>query len=349
MRIHIDKVSKKFGSHPVLQNISLDIHSEEFLSLLGPSGCGKTTLLRLLAGLEQVDSGDILFDRQSVLFMPSEKREIGFVFQNYALFPHMSVYENVAYGLRFIDKKLDRRARVHELLELVQLRSLDKRMPSELSAGQQQRVALARALAPRPKLLLLDEPLSALDAALRVQLRFEIKKIQRALRMTMIYVTHDQDEALAISDRIAIMNCEQIEQIDTPQNIYQQPRTVFVARFVGRTNLIKARLLSSTIDELQIQLSSGQQFRSPKHLLNKANTDAFMHLIVRPSALTLGISKKIKLSGVWRGAEFLGDSYMGHIESESQEFLIKLNMGAQLPAEGSEIIFSFDPNDCLIL
>jgi ABC-type Fe3+/spermidine/putrescine transport system ATPase subunit len=283
-----------------------------------------------------------------------ERREVGFVFQNFALFPHMSVFENIAYGLQFKNAKIDRNHRVRELLDLVRLRDIDgvlKRKPAELSAGQQQRVALARALAPQPKLLLLDEPLSALDAALRVQLRFEIKRVQQTLGMTMLYVTHDQEEALAISDRMAILHQGQIEQIDTPLRIYQQPKTLFVAGFVGRNNVLRAKILSRTADALQIQLTSEQTLALPSRfapLTQTASREPIFHLVIRPDALTLRDTKKIRLVGRWRGAEFLGDSLLGHIEHGPQEFLIKLHLGQVLPKEESEIVFSFDPDDCLL-
>jgi len=234
VQVKLAGVTKRFGETVAVKGISFTTSPGEFLTLLGPSGCGKTTTLRLIAGFEQPDAGDILFDSRSVLSDPPERRRVGMVFQSYALFPHMSVKQNVVYGLRF-RRGIDKRARVHELLEMVDLAGLEQRSPTELSAGQRQRVALARALAPQPRILLLDEPLSALDAKLRESLRTQIHRIQRELTLSTIYVTHDQEEALAISDRIVIMNAGVIEQIGTPQEAYERPQTAFVASFIGRT------------------------------------------------------------------------------------------------------------------
>jgi len=241
VQVKLAGVTKRFGETVAVKEISFTASPGEFLTLLGPSGCGKTTTLRLIAGFEQPDAGDILFDRRSVLSDPPERRRVGMVFQSYALFPHMSVKQNVLYGLRF-RRGIDKRARVQELLEMVGLAGLERRSPTELSAGQRQRVALARALAPQPRILLLDEPLSALDAKLRESLRTQIHRIQQELTLSTIYVTHDQEEALAISDRTVIMNEGVIEQIGTPQEAYERPQTAFVASFIGRTNRLEGKV-----------------------------------------------------------------------------------------------------------
>ncbi|RLM56801.1 ABC transporter ATP-binding protein [Halobellus sp. Atlit-31R] len=229
------------------EGVDLDVDDGEFFTLVGPSGCGKTTTLRLVAGFETPSLGSIQFDGREMRGVPPEDRDVGVVFQNYALFPHLSVAENVAYGLRFADPPggESRDERVASLLELVDLPDAGDRDPTELSGGQQQRVALARALAPGPDLLLLDEPMSALDARLRERLRVQIKEIQSTLGITTLYVTHDQEEALAVSDRVAVMNDGVVEQVGTPRAVYRRPASRFVAEFVGDNNVFEGRVVSS--------------------------------------------------------------------------------------------------------
>ncbi len=235
----IQNAVKRYGSFTALSDVSLTIHQGEFFTLLGPSGCGKTTLLRMIAGFNSIEGGDFYFGENRINDVPAHKRDIGMVFQNYAIFPHLTVEENVAYGLkaRHVPKK-EIAPRVQQALELVQIEKLAKRKPSELSGGQQQRVALARAFVIEPSVLLMDEPLSNLDAKLRVQMRSIIKKLQRRLGITTIYVTHDQEEALAISDRIAVMKDGKIMQLGTPSEIYARPQNPFVAGFIGVSNFI---------------------------------------------------------------------------------------------------------------
>jgi iron(III) transport system ATP-binding protein len=245
MRLRLSEVTKTFGTLKALDRVSLLIEEGKFFTLLGPSGCGKTTLLRVIAGFTSPDSGEIFFGEQRINHLPPYKRETGMVFQNYALFPHLDVFDNVAYGLkaRKVPTK-DVQSRVHQVLEKVQLENLAHRFPSQLSGGQQQRVALARALVIHPRVLLMDEPLSNLDAKLRVAMRQEIRKIQRDLGITTVYVTHDQEEAMAISDRIAIFNHGEIEQVGTPSEIYFTPRNRFVAEFTGTSNLMEMEVIA---------------------------------------------------------------------------------------------------------
>ncbi len=233
----IHNAVKKYGDFVALKGVSLDIAEGEFFTLLGPSGCGKTTLLRMIAGFNSIEGGEFYFGDRLINAVPAHKRDIGMVFQNYAIFPHLTVEENVAYGLkarRVPNSEIG--PRVKEALELVQIAPLAKRKPNELSGGQQQRVALARAFVIEPSVLLMDEPLSNLDAKLRVQMRTVIKKLQRKLGITTIYVTHDQEEALAISDRIAVMNQGHILQVGKPDQIYRKPQNLFVANFIGNSN-----------------------------------------------------------------------------------------------------------------
>src|SRR6476619_5910231 len=236
-------VSKRFGTHAAVDDVTLDIGESEFFSLLGPSGCGKTTTLRMVAGFELPDAGRIVLKGNDVTQVPANRRPVNMVFQQYALFPHMSVYDNVAFGLKV--KGVSRRehaGRVKEMLRIVELDGLERRRPRQLSGGQQQRVALARALVNSPAALLLDEPLGALDVKLRKQMQLQLKAIQRDVGTTFVYVTHDQEEALTMSDRIAVMNGGDIEQVDDPKEIYERPLTPFVADFVGSLNAFDLRV-----------------------------------------------------------------------------------------------------------
>lgn len=245
-KLEVENLHKRFGPVLAVAGVSFSVEAGEILVLLGPSGCGKTTILRCIAGLERPEAGEIKLDGRSLLPLPPEKRGVGLVFQNYALFPHLSVAANVAYALRHGSKRLPRKTRkerVAELLDLVGLSGYERRRPHELSEGQKQRVALARALAVEPKVLLLDEPLSALDAALRVELRHELRRILKERNTTSLYVTHDQTEALALGDRVGVMREGKLEQVDTPKALYERPKTLFVAGFLGRANFWPGRLL----------------------------------------------------------------------------------------------------------
>ncbi|NJE85788.1 ABC transporter ATP-binding protein [Thermococcus sp. CX2] len=254
VEVKLENIVKTFGDTVALKGINLDIKHGELFTLLGPSGCGKSTTLRIIAGLDFPDSGTIWFDDQDVTYMSSSERGAVLVFQNYALWPHMTVFDNVAYGLKI--KKLPKdeiERKVKWALELVKLSGFEDRYPTQLSGGQQQRVAIARALVVEPKILLLDEPLSNLDAKLRLEMRSEIRRIQRELGITVLYVTHDQEEAMAISDRIAVMNVGTVEQVGTPKEIYESPRTEFVASFMGKTNVIPAKVVERNGDRVTVE------------------------------------------------------------------------------------------------
>jgi len=260
MENYIKNVSKRFDKTQALKNISFDIKEGELLTILGPSGCGKSTLLRIIAGITTSDSGEVVINGQTFSsdktgkVISPEKRNIGFVFQNYSLWPHKSIFDNIAYPLKLrkTSKKIIRE-KVYEMLKMVKLRGNEKRFPYQLSGGEQQRVAFARALIANPSLLLLDEPLSNLDAKLREQMQYEIKKIQKTLNITTIHVTHDQSEALSMSDRIAVMNSGNLIQLDTPYNVYSNPANEFVASFIGKTNFIHSdeNLFSEKISEFK--------------------------------------------------------------------------------------------------
>jgi ABC-type Fe3+/spermidine/putrescine transport system ATPase subunit len=238
--VELRGVTRRFGEVTAVDALDLEVRDGEFLALLGPSGCGKTTTLRLIAGFERPDEGEVRIAGRDVASLPPHRRPVNTVFQSYALFPHLSVLDNVAYGLRQRRVgRAERRARARELLELVQLRGVENRRPRELSGGQQQRVALARALVLEPKVLLLDEPLGALDLKVRRELQIELKRVQESVGITFVHVTHDQEEALALSDRVAVLNHGRIEQLGRPQEIYDSPATPFVAGFIGETNFIE--------------------------------------------------------------------------------------------------------------
>lgn len=253
--LRLDKLKKSFDGQEVLKGIELEVERGEFLTLLGPSGCGKTTTLRIIAGLEEPDFGSVFLDGKDIAHLPPEKREVNTVFQSYALFPHMNVASNIGYGLRMRRmKKADIDKRVSEMLRLIQLEGYEKRMPSQLSGGQRQRVAIARSAVLSPKLLLLDEPLGALDLQLRRQMQLELKRMQKRLGITFIYITHDQEEALNMSDRIALMRGGKFVQIDKPKALYEHPETAFAASFIGETNLIPALVAEIKGDEARLSI-----------------------------------------------------------------------------------------------
>ncbi len=256
--IALQKITKRFGSVTALNDISLTIQAGEFFSLLGPSGCGKTTLLRLLGGFEVPDEGEILLSGNPMRGVPPQDRPVNTVFQNYALFPHLSVYENIAFGLRM--KRVrdeDVKHRTEAVLDLVHISDLSKRFPAQLSGGQKQRVALARAIVNEPAVLLLDEPLAAIDAKLRAQLQTELRSLQRKLRTTFVYVTHDQGEALAMSDRIAVLQAGQIAQSGSPAEIYERPRNRFVASFLGGCNILTGKVISRQPATTEVETQVG--------------------------------------------------------------------------------------------
>jgi len=336
--VSIQEVTKRFGEITAINKLSASIKKGEFFTLLGPSGCGKTTLLRMIAGLYQIDSGNILFGDRIMNHVPPHKRDTGMVFQNYAIFPHMTVRQNVAYGLkaRKIPKDEIQR-RVDDALELVQITMLADRKPNELSGGQQQRVALARAFVIEPGVLLMDEPLSNLDAKLRVQMRTVIKKLQRRLGITTIYVTHDQEEALAISDRIAVIKEGRIMQIGLPSEIYKHPRNLFVAGFVGTSNLIDCTCAPAEEGKSVIR-TGGLQFTV--NFLKPYEGQGVIS--ARPEQLSLsetGLSGKIIL------ATFLGDFIEYEILLDSGPVILVNEYtkdSVSIHPEGKPVRVSFD-------
>ena len=284
--IRIDQVVKKYGNNTVIPDLSVDIHEGEFFTLLGPSGCGKTTLLRMIAGFNSIEGGSIYFNDRRINDLDPAKRNIGMVFQNYAIFPHLNVRNNVAFGLK--ERRLPKKEIAEQTDRFMKLMHIDEyadRMPDRLSGGQQQRVALARALVIQPDVLLMAEPLSNLDAKLRVEMRTVIKEIQNSVGITTVYVTHDQEEAMAVSDRIAVMNLGVIQQIGTPKALYQRPANLFVASFIGRTNILQGRL-SMQGGEPALTFEGGYTVKLP-HVLQQYRADAPVQVSVRPEEFVI--------------------------------------------------------------
>ena len=283
--VALNGISKSYAAVGAVEDVSFDIESGKFLTLLGPSGCGKSTTLRLIAGLITPDRGEILIDGRAVTDVPTYRRRIGMVFQNLALFPHMTVVQNVAFGLRMHGiGRIERKGQVRDVLALVKLAGLEDRLPRQLSGGQQQRVALARALVTRPTVLLLDEPFAALDRKLRLAMQDELRDLTRRTGTTAVFVTHDQDEALVLSDRIAVMNRGRIEQIDRPQAVFERPRNAFVADFMGATNLFAGRIEARTGDRAEIALD-GIALRL--HAVSPLRIGQVVHVAIRPEAIAL--------------------------------------------------------------
>ncbi|MEO5703874.1 MAG: ABC transporter ATP-binding protein [Candidatus Limnocylindrales bacterium] len=301
--LELTSVQKRFGDTTAVEDFNLSVGKGEFVSFLGPSGCGKTTTLRMIAGFEQPTEGTIVINGEDVTYRPANKRNVGMVFQSYALFPNMNVADNIGFGLKVRKRPSDEiRKRVDELLEIVNLPDKGKRYPYQLSGGQQQRVALARALAFEPQVLLLDEPLSALDAKIRVALRHEIRSIQRQLGITTVYVTHDQEEALSLSDRVVVMNEGRVEQLGTPFEIYNFPTTAFVASFVGTLNVLPGLVTDAGRGELTI---AGQPVRIEKAF--EGNLGREVSVALRPEMVSLGNEGgQNRLTGTVTDVSFLG-------------------------------------------
>ena len=297
--IQIDNVTKSYGKNIVIQGLSAEIQPGEFFTLLGPSGCGKTTLLRMIIGFNSIEGGEIRVDGKVINQIPTNRRNMGMVFQNYAVFPHMSVRDNVSYGLKTRHvPKAERYKRADEILKLVKIDDYADRMPTQLSGGQQQRVALARAIVIQPEVLLMDEPLSNLDAKLRVEMRNVIKRIQRQVGITTVYVTHDQEEALAISDRIAVMHGGVIQQIGTPKHIYQRPANEFVSSFIGLSNFVDAENENGTLD-------FGCGYRVPMTTL-RPDAGRKVCVAVRPEEFLIRSAEEPGIPATVRSSVFLG-------------------------------------------
>ncbi|MDR0880626.1 MAG: ABC transporter ATP-binding protein [Clostridioides sp.] len=337
--IDLKHISKVYGDNVVLDDFNLYIKKNEFLTLLGPSGCGKTTTLKIIAGFEFADGGNVLFEGKEISAIPPYERQVNTVFQKYALFPHMDVYENIAFGLKI--KKTSKDVidiKVKEMLKLVALSGFEKRTVDSLSGGQQQRVAIARALVNEPKVLLLDEPLGALDLKLRQEMQIELKRIQQKLGITFVFVTHDQEEALTMSDTIVVMNKGRIQQVGTPEDIYNEPKNAFVAKFIGESNVIDGVML----DDFRVEFS-GREFECVDKGFKK---DEDIQVVVRPEDIKMVEPDKGMLKGTVKSSVFKGVHYEMELDENGRVWLIQNTKSAEI---GTEIGMDIYPEDIHIM
>lgn len=354
--VELQRVVKVFNNETVVRGIDLRIRRGEFFSILGPSGCGKTTTLRLIAGFETPSSGEVLIQGRGMNTVPPYRRPVNTVFQSYALFSHLTAWENVAFGLRLQKcTKAEIQQRVDEALKLVKMEGFAKRFPAQLSGGQQQRVALARALVKRPTVLLLDEPLGALDLKLRKEMQIELSTLHRDLGLTFVMVTHDQEEALSLSDRIAVMNQGNIEQIDTPEKIYKQPKTPFVADFIGDTNLFHGKIEGFYPTMLWVITENGLKVKARQPEAGNTLTSGAVVLSVRPETIRLSLNPvnddSNSFEGRLRDVMYLGTHvhYQVELLSGDRVTVMRPNSPSTLPSEDTPIYVSWNPQDCLAL
>ncbi len=356
--VRLVDVVKKFGEAVAVDHINLEVRSGEFFSLLGPSGCGKTTTLRMIGGFEQPTSGLIELNGEDVTWLPPFKRNVNTVFQNYALFPHLTIFENVAFGLRRKGVKTSEiKSRVTEMLQLVELPGYEARKPTQISGGQAQRVALARALINRPAVLLLDEPLGALDLKLRKQMQVELKRIQQEVGITFVYVTHDQEEAMTMSDRIAVMNKGHYEQLGDPELLYERPTTRFVASFLGVSNLLPATVVGRDGGHATVRLADDSTIRVPAALVDGATR---VSIGIRPEKIRLHEPDAIPpaghnlLTGTVRDASYLGVSTQYQVESGGRtltvyEQNVERASRAELWARGDAVQLTWSPEHSFVV
>ncbi len=337
--IELKNLSKNFGDQQVLKGIDLNIYENEFLTLLGPSGCGKTTILRIIGGFEEPSDGEVLFKGINIAKLPPFKREVNTVFQKYALFPFLNVFDNVAFGLNL--KKEDKdivETKVKRMLELVGLKGFEKRDVTRLSGGQQQRVAIARALVNEPKVLLLDEPLGALDAKLRKGMQIELKKIQKEVGITFIFVTHDQEEALSMSDTIVVMNDGVVQQIGTPTDIYNEPQNRFVAEFIGESNIISGNMIKDCLVEFD-----GAQWECVDKGF-KENED--IEVVLRPEDMHVVTPQQGKVEGNIISKVFMGVHYEYFVETEYRNYKVHTTENIEV---GKHVGLTIDPYDIQVM
>lgn len=347
--IKIDNVNKKYGENTVVNNLNMEIKKGEFLTLLGPSGCGKTTTLRMIAGFETPTNGNIYVEGQEIQNTEPYDREVNTVFQNYALFPHMNIYDNVAFGLSIKRvKKEEIKKRVKEMLDLVQLTGYENRKPDQLSGGQKQRVAIARALINRPKVLLLDEPLGALDLKLRKQMQFELKRLQRKLGITFIYVTHDQEEALTMSDRIAIMYGGNLEQIGTPREIYERPVSKFVADFIGESNIFYGVTSVNESNIASVKVENGEV----SVISDQLKEDEIIYVLVRPEDIKIANNKVegFTVEGIIKEHVYIGNVSKTIISlPEGMEIKMNTSTKSNLLEVGSKVYVYWEKEDAVVI
>ncbi|MGD2175388.1 MAG: ABC transporter ATP-binding protein [Candidatus Brocadiaceae bacterium] len=347
--VALREVTKHYGETVAVEDVSFEVRRGELFFLLGPSGCGKTTILRMIAGFLKPDHGAVFFDDRSIDTVPPHRRNTGMVFQNYALWPHMTVAENVAYGLR--ERKVDRaqrERRVAEALQTVRMSKFRERMPNQLSGGQQQRIALARALVIEPDVVLMDEPLSNLDARLRLEMRNEIRRIHEETGITMIYVTHDQKEALSMAERVAVMSMGRVEQVGDPRSVYRRPLNRFVAEFVGEANMIEGTLLATDSETGTIQTRLGALAARLGGRTPAPGEPAVC--MVRPECLKLGSAERNTISSTLESSVYLGEVEQMVLSANGMELLaIQANPAGAPPARGEQVQVHFAPEDGVIL
>ena len=349
--IHFEAISKVFGTVTVVDSLDFHVARGEFVSLLGPSGSGKTTLLMMLAGFETPSGGSIHVDGRRVEHLPPHKREMGVVFQNYALFPHMTIAGNVGFPLKMRGvARAERETRVKRALDLVRLGHLADRKPSQLSGGQQQRIALSRALVYEPKVVLMDEPLSALDKQLREHMQLEIRALHRELGLTVIFVTHDQGEALTMSDRVAVLNRGKIEQFDTPSGLYDRPRTRFVAEFIGETNLVEGVVETVQGAEATVRLRSGAQIVSA--VSGSVASGQSVFLSIRPERVDLSETRsegRNVLETEVTDSVYQGDHLRVQLQNATHPLIAKLDRRSREFPPGTKVFAAFSAGDCRVI
>ena len=349
-RIRFDNVSKHYGTHKVIEHLDLNIRQGEFVSLLGPSGSGKTTLLMILAGFENVSGGSVWVDERRVDQVPAHKRDMGIVFQNYALFPHMTAAENIAFPLRRRGiPKASITGSVKRVLDMVQLSDLSDRKPVQMSGGQQQRIALARALVFAPKVVLMDEPLGALDKQLREQMQLDIRELHHRLGLTIVFVTHDQGEALTMSDRIAVFNRGRIEQVASPEDVYDRPASQFVAEFIGETNLLTGTVRNLENGFAVVGLQSGTEVKVKA--LTSFRIGETVQICVRPERIALSLSSNPNsnaMEAVVRDVVYQGDHVRVRLESCDLSLIVRAERRAQGVSIGDKVFATFPPTDCWV-
>ena len=351
--MRLSGITKRFGDFVAVDDLNLDIYEGEFFSLLGPSGCGKTTTLRMIAGFEEPTQGEISVAGEQVQGVPPYRRPVNTVFQSYAIFPHLNVFDNVAFGLRRAKVPKDEVAsRVADACEMVQLAGFEKRKPGMLSGGQQQRVALARALVNRPKVLLLDEPLGALDLKLRKEMQLELKSLQEEVGITFVYVTHDQEEALTMSDRIAVINEGKVQQLAGPTTLYETPTNRFVAGFIGQTNVFSGTIEATDGDKVTLRTREGLRVEAVAREQAPPKEGQESHAAVRPEKVRFGESGDNVSAAEVKQVVYLGAStqYIVELEGGGKLVLYQQNaFDAARPSEGDEVTVSWDARNCLVL
>lgn len=347
--VEIKGVNKLYGTNHVVKDLNIDVYEGEFLTLLGSSGCGKTTTLRMIAGFEEPSSGSILVEGEDIQNKEPYERDVNTVFQSYALFPHKTIYDNIAYGLKMkkVPKK-EIKKRVTEMMELVQLQGFEKRYPSQLSGGQKQRVAIARALINKPRVLLLDEPLGALDLKLRKQMQLELKRLQKKLNITFIYVTHDQEEALTMSDRIAVMHDGILDQLSSPDEIYEKPQTKFVATFIGETNIFDGMVSGIEGNKITVTVENGMVTGTGEGF----DLSEFIAVSIRPEKMKYAYEKQegFSLTGVVKDFIYVGNIVKSVIVlPNGEEVKVERLAGQDIPQPGKTVYLYWNIEDAVLI